>query len=168
MPDRFAEERTSRCASPPAPSSVFSAWTHRRLGPDPTFGKQREWKGFGLLILIADDDPAVRDSICTLLENAGYETLQASNGREAVAQLAKQPDLVLTDVNMPDSTGLEVIKAIRTAASGVPVIAMSGWRPHGYSPLGLAVQLGADKALDKADLSNLLPLLEEVLASRRG
>lgn len=121
-----------------------------------------------MLILIADDDPAVRDSICTLLESAGYETLQASSGKEAVAQLAHRPDLVLTDVNMPDSTGLEVIKAIRANASGVPVVVMSGWRPHGYSPLALAEQLGADKTLDKADLSNLLPVLEEVLASRRG
>ena len=125
-------------------------------------------KGLGLLSLIADDDPAVRDSLSALLESAGYRTLQASSGKEAVAQLAAQPDLVLTDVNMPDLTGLEVIQAVRQQSPGVPVVVMSGWRPQGYSPLALAVQIGADTALDKSDLGNLVPVLEEVLAKRRG
>ena len=89
-----------------------------------------------LLILIADDDLGVRDSLCALLESAGYDTLVASSGKEAIAQLEQRPDLVLTDVNMPDSTGLEVIKAVRLTGRPVPIIAMSGWQPLGYSPLG--------------------------------
>jgi CheY-like chemotaxis protein len=120
-----------------------------------------------LLILIADDDLAVRDSLCALLESAGYDTLVASSGKEAIAQLERRPDLVLTDINMPDATGLEVIKAIRSTGRSVPVIAMSGWQPLGYSPLGLAQKLGADKVMDKGDMSDLLPALEQLLAGRR-
>jgi CheY-like chemotaxis protein len=119
-----------------------------------------------LLILIADDDLAVRASLCALLEGAGYDTLVASTGKEAIAQLDRHPDVVLTDVNMPDATGLEVIKAVRSTGRDVPIIAMSGWQPLGYSPLGLAQKLGADKVMDKSDMTDLLPALEQLLAGR--
>ena len=116
------------------------------------------------LVLVVDDDPAVRDSLCAVLASAGYRTLTAENGSDAIGQLAARPDLVLTDVNMAGSSGLEVINAIRFGGANIPVIAMSGWRPAaGYDPLEIARKLGAAQVLRKDKMEDLLSVIEQVL-----
>jgi len=105
------------------------------------------------LVLVVDDDAGVRDSLCTVLESAGYRTLTAENGSDAIAQLGAGPDLVLTDVNMAGSTGLEVINAIRWA---------------GYDPLQVALKLGAVRVIHKDKMDELLPMIEQVLGSARA
>ena len=118
------------------------------------------------LVLVVDDDPAMRDSLCVVLESAGYRTLTAENGRSAIAQLAARPALVLTDVNMPGSSGLEVINAIRFSGDHIPVIAMSNWQPAGrYDPLEIARKLGAVQALHKDKMEDLLSVIERVLGA---
>ena len=120
------------------------------------------------LVLVVDDDPAVRDSVCVVLESAGYRTLTAENGKSAIAQLSARPDLVLTDVNMAGSSGLEVINAIRFGGDNIPVIAMSGWQPAGgYDPLEIARKLGAVQALHKDKMDDLLSVIEQVLRPPR-
>src|SRR3954452_9952191 len=77
------------------------------------------------VILIADDDPAIRDSLSKELRAAGYATPTAADGSEGMAAFQAQvPDLVLTDLAMPRSDGFELIAAIR-ASSRVPVIVLS-------------------------------------------
>jgi two-component system KDP operon response regulator KdpE len=77
------------------------------------------------LILIVDDDAAIRDSMSKELRAAGYATATANDGREGVAAFAtRAPDLVLTDLAMPRSDGFELIAAIR-AASRTPIIVLS-------------------------------------------
>ena len=72
-------------------------------------------------ILVADDDPAVRESLRRSLSFNGYEVTLASDGDEALAAAADPPpDLVLLDVNMPGIDGLEVCRRIRAAGSDVP------------------------------------------------
>jgi len=117
------------------------------------------------LVLVVDDDEAVRSALCAVLESAGYRTLTAADGREAVAQLEARPDLVLTDVNMAGSSGLEVINAIRFGGNNIPVIAISGWQPAGYDPLKLALTLGAAHVLHKDRMGDLLPLVEQVIGA---
>jgi len=117
------------------------------------------------LILVVDDDAGVRDSLCTVLESAGYRTLTAANGPDAIAQLTAQPDLVLTDVNLVGSTGLEVINAIRFGGHTIPVIAMSSWQPAGYDPLQVALKLGAARILHKDKMDDLLSIIGEVLGT---
>jgi CheY-like chemotaxis protein len=120
----------------------------------------------GFLVLVADDDPAVLGSLCAVLESAGYRTLTASSGSEAIAQLGARPDLVLTDVNMGGSSGLEVINAVRFGGISIPVIAMSAWQPvGGYDPLEVARKLGAVRVIHKDKMDQLLPLIEQVLAT---
>ena len=81
------------------------------------------------IILVVDDEPAVRRLACQMLERGGYRTVEAETGRHALAVLASDPDrilLVLSDVRMPQMNGLELEQAIREGWPALPVILMSG------------------------------------------
>src|SRR6187402_1097358 len=78
-------------------------------------------------ILVVDDFASIRDFVCETLQRKGYETLGASNGNEAFKVLTEKNDsisLVLTDYNMPDCTGFELLKKIKEnpVVAKVPVI----------------------------------------------
>jgi CheY-like chemotaxis protein len=77
-------------------------------------------------ILVVDDFASIRDFVCETLQRKGYETIGASNGNEAFKLLTNNPDvnLVLTDYNMPDCTGFELLKKIKSTDSikAVPVV----------------------------------------------
>lgn len=64
-------------------------------------------------ILIVDDEPDVVSLLKDYFELNGYETLTAYNGTEAIAKSARQPDVMLLDVNMPDMEGTDVCRQIR-------------------------------------------------------
>ena len=99
-------------------------------------------------ILIADDDPQVRSFLASLLDIEGYTVVQASNGKEAAARCVDMlPDLVITDLIMPEQEGLETIHIIRRNWPKVRVIAVSGAYAGAY--LDLAKKLGADAVLRK-------------------
>jgi two-component system KDP operon response regulator KdpE len=77
------------------------------------------------VVLVVDDDPAIRESLSKELRAAGYTTLAASDGSEGAAMFhAQAPELVLTDLSMPRSDGFELISAIR-AASRAPIVVLS-------------------------------------------
>lgn len=77
------------------------------------------------VVLVVDDDPAIRESLTRELRAAGYSTLAAADGGEGLAAFqTKAPDVVLTDLAMPRSDGFELIAAIR-ATSRVPLIVLS-------------------------------------------
>jgi two-component system, chemotaxis family, chemotaxis protein CheY len=77
-------------------------------------------------ILVVDDFASIRDFVCETLQRKGYQTLGAANGNEAYKVLTESDDvkLVLTDYNMPDCTGFELLKKIKDnpTVSKVPVI----------------------------------------------
>jgi len=78
-------------------------------------------------ILVVDDFASIRQFVCETLERKGYDTLAATNGNEAFTVLSQnlsQVNLVLTDYNMPDCTGFELLKKIKgdPDTSGVPVV----------------------------------------------
>jgi two-component system chemotaxis response regulator CheY len=67
-------------------------------------------------ILVVDDFASIRDFVCDTLQRKGYDTLGAANGNEAFKVLSTQTStisLVLTDYNMPDCTGFELLKKIK-------------------------------------------------------
>ena len=68
-------------------------------------------------ILIVDDEPDVVEMLQDYFELNGYSTLSARNGKEALAKVSKQPDLILLDINMPNMDGLELCKQIREFVS---------------------------------------------------
>jgi PAS domain S-box-containing protein len=90
------------------------------------FGAQ---KGKGETILVVDDDEAVSEVAAELLQNAGYTTLLAKNGQEALALFTehyRDVRLVLTDMVMPKMDGANLICSLRAALPSVKIIAMSG------------------------------------------
>ena len=79
-------------------------------------------------ILVVDDDKLIREGISALLKNAGQNVLEASDGKQGLAlALEHKPDLVVTDVRMPEMTGLAMIAELRADDWGakVPVIILT-------------------------------------------
>lgn len=77
------------------------------------------------MILIVEDDPAIRNLISTTLETQNYRFHTAYNGSQAITEAALQnPDILLLDLGLPDMDGLEIIKKVRTW-SNVPIIVIS-------------------------------------------
>ena len=118
-------------------------------------------------ILVIDDETAVRDTVRRLLERQGHEVREAANGREALRASADY-DLVITDINMPEMDGIEVIMTLAERQPGLPVIAISG---GGRLPkdllLSSADMLGAVTTLPKPfDLTELIGAVDRALASR--
>src|SRR3954469_21578715 len=65
-------------------------------------------------ILVVDDERSMRELLAIVLRREGYEVLLAENGRSAVESLARQPvDLLISDIKMPDMSGVEVLKAAK-------------------------------------------------------
>ena len=99
------------------------------------------------LVLIVDDDPAIRRLLRASLGAEGYRTIEAARGTEALAAAAATPpDLVLLDLGLPDMDGIEVLKRLR-ATSPVPVVVLSA-REDERGKVA-ALDLGADDYVTK-------------------
>jgi len=82
----------------------------------------------GKQILVVDDCRTTRKLLSVILKGRGYETIVAENGMEALEKLATHPvDLVITDLNMPQMDGLELLRTLRNhgAYKHLPVIMVS-------------------------------------------
>ena len=80
-------------------------------------------------VLVVDDDPDARDFFITVLEDHGYKTVSARDGREALDRLKEDPpDLVTLDVTMPEKSGVGVYRKLREeeAYLDIPVIIITG------------------------------------------
>lgn len=94
-------------------------------------------------ILIADDDPGIRNLLCDVFDEEGYEAEGAEHGGEVLARLTKEHsyDLLVMDVRMPGQDGLTVLEQLRKGGSTVPVIMMTA---HGTASTAIrAIQIGA-------------------------
>jgi CheY-like chemotaxis protein len=88
-------------------------------------------------ILIVDDDDGVRQSLGMLLRAAGYEVSLAVNGFDALLQLKRRiPAIVLSDLNMPEMSGFELLSVVRRRFPQISVIAMSGAYQTGDAVIG--------------------------------
>jgi len=86
-------------------------------------------------IMVVDDDPYVLESISAQLDAFGYTVSAFANGNQAFAEFIEKPaDVVLTDINMPVITGMELLEKIRTVDQETPLILMTA-----YADLDLAV-----------------------------
>ena len=80
-------------------------------------------------ILVCDDDPAIAAMVAAILHREGYETLQAYSGQECIALVdARQVDLILLDVTMPEMDGFAVCDALRSRDAGrqLPIVLLTG------------------------------------------
>lgn len=118
-------------------------------------------------VLIVDDDPAIVKGLSAAFERLGAKTETATDGAQAIKRLAfAMPDLMITDIIMPEREGLETIMAARArGVAGLKIIAISGGgRLDGGELLGVARALGADAVLRKPFRpSQLIALAEELL-----
>ncbi len=102
---------------------------------------------FDRVVLVAEDDPQMRELVRAMLAEAGYTVLEAANGEQALAILAGGGvDLLLADILMPQQDGLECIRIARKNYRDVKIVAMSGARED-Y--LGVASLLGAQAVVGK-------------------
>ena len=79
--------------------------------------------------LVVDDSMLIRHTVCRFLEKRGFEVQSATNGVEALELLASlQPDLIITDMQMPHMTGSELITALkaREETATIPIVILAG------------------------------------------
>jgi len=105
--------------------SLFS----RNKSPKDRRGKDRLQARVGATILIVDDSRTIQFSLRNMLQQAGYQILEARNGENGI-ELAREhkPDLIFMDVVMPGMTGFQATRALRKhqETSEIPIIVMSG------------------------------------------
>ena len=119
-------------------------------------------------ILIIDDDDLFRGMIKKLLEKAGYAVTEANDGQVGLKMMPElSPDLVITDILMPNMDGLETITALQKDDPNIKIIAISGGgRISSTCYLPLANTMGATRCFDKPfDNKEFLQAVKELLAS---
>src|SRR5882762_6949339 len=118
-------------------------------------------------ILLVEDKDSLRRVLRLTLETAGYSVTEAADARAALNEITTIPHkLVLTDLRMPNGSGLDVLRAARAADSGTPVIVMTA-----FGSIDEAVQAMKDGAHDflqkPVDSNYLLLLVERALEQAR-
>lgn len=119
-------------------------------------------------ILVIDDEPHVREVLRALLESAHFDTDEMPDGVHVLSRVTSwRPDLVITDLVMPDAEGLSVIQQLRTRHPEVGIIAISGARGGAYLPAARA--MGADATITKPfEAPALLGEVRRVLDLKRA
>jgi two-component system, OmpR family, KDP operon response regulator KdpE len=100
-------------------------------------------------ILIADDEPAMRRLLSTVLSTQGYTITEASSGSSALGTILTygNVDLLLLDLSLPDCDGLQIIRDLRTAGSVLPIVVLSSRSDEDAKVA--ALDLGADDYVTK-------------------
>ena len=127
-------------------------------GPPPTAARET-----GRVVLIVEDEEPIAQALAYVVEGAGHTTVVAVNGRAALElALAHRPNLIITDLMMPQMSGQELIRALRETwqAATPPIVLMTAAGPR------YAEAAGADALLLKPfDLEQVEALLRRFLAS---
>ena len=109
------------------------------------------------LVLLVDDEPAVREVGVQLLGRAGFDIVPAATGMEALALFARRPgkfDCVVLDLTMPQMSGEETLARLRELRPGVPVVIASGFNPYDVAQRlgGAAVEAILQKPYEAREL----------------
>ena len=118
-------------------------------------------------LLVVEDEKDLCDLLRRILERAGFVTVGAGNGREAILQLrAKHIDLVITDIAMPEMDGVELMRVMQRDRPNLPIIALSGIEDV-MEYRRIAAHLGARIALRKpVHKAELIGAVNDVLGQR--
>lgn len=115
------------------------------------------------LILLVDDDDQIRRLFRTILEQGGFEVVEASSVKEAVHVLSQFGfDLIVLDLSMPAADGYELLVHVRGQNLPIPTIVVSGVMPE--STLRAAKFMGATKTITRISaIRSLVPAIREAL-----
>ena len=117
------------------------------------------------VVLLAEDNPDMRELVRLLMEEEGFEVFAAKDGAMAWQYLTEaHPDVILTDLMMPHVSGLELIQHIKATPeiTDIPVIAMSA---YGENYLTKAMAAGATAAIRKPDdLNTIIDTIHQILS----
>ena len=119
-------------------------------------------------VLVAEDDEDVALLITQMLKNEGYNYLWAPNGKEALETIAReQPQLIITDIMMPQMNGIELIKAVRAndETNHIPIIVVSARTENNDRLSGL--DAGAEVYLGKPFIPDELMMMVRKLIEQR-
>jgi DNA-binding response OmpR family regulator len=103
-------------------------------------------------ILVIEDEDQLRRTVAKMLTTVGHEVVEAADGLRGMELFRKEkPDLVITDIVMPNQEGLETIIELRRRCPQIRIIAMSGGftRDDNLGFLKMARRLGADETIPK-------------------
>jgi two-component system chemotaxis response regulator CheY len=119
-------------------------------------------------ILVVEDTLDTRQMLHHYLKAEGYDVVTASDGREGLYMAnSEKPDLIITDINMPEIDGIELIKKLRTQPEfkDLPIIALTA---YGIDERDDTIRAGASRAADKpTDLDGLVSDIEEMLKEKK-
>ena len=104
-------------------------------------------------ILVVDDDESVRDVFKVMLQEKGYEVATATNGFDALLKLKEVviPDVIISDLNMPEMSGFEFLSVVRRRFPKISVIASSGAYGSSAVPTGVLADAFYAKGEDHPD-----------------
>jgi two-component system alkaline phosphatase synthesis response regulator PhoP len=115
-------------------------------------------------ILVVEDNPDARDFLGVVLRGEGYTVYTANDGEEGIKLVrADCPDLIVSDINMPNLDGIRMVKLLREMpeCSKIPVLIMSA---YGSGKLDEAIEAGANHAMRKpVEFGLFLKALKELL-----
>jgi len=122
-----------------------------------------EGNNTGALILVVDDDATIIELVDLVLNQNGYKTRKASNIGDAV-KLAEEEsfDLAILDIYLPDGTGLELARKIKSRNPKLPVIIMTGTPDSGNVKQSVDIEVDA-YLIKPVDVDKLLSLVKDVL-----
>mgnify|MGYP002713198413 CR=1 FL=1 len=112
-------------------------------------------------VLVIEDTPDNLELIKVLLEDAGLHTLEATTGREGIEiAIAQRPHLILLDIQLPDISGYEVLRAIRNSPTNgdIPIIAITSYAMSGDREklLGAGCNGYIEKPIDTDNVVNII------------
>lgn len=118
---------------------------------------------YKISVLIVEDDAGLRNSFMELLRYTGFKVHGAPDGLAALEELdVAQPDIVLSDLNMPRMDGYELLTVVRSRYPGIRLVAMSGAYTGEVVPFGVAADAFYPKGCSQC--SRLIATLKRVVA----
>lgn len=122
------------------------------------------WYTRNMEVLVIEDEAPIREFEVTYLRDAGYETIEAADGKTAIELFEQhKPDLAIIDINLPNMSGLDVCKAIRTTST-MPILIVTALGSDEDEVKGLS--MGADDYIKKPFNPNVLVARVQALLRR--